>query len=271
MLPDLLFAVAFAASPPAIATPASDIRPAWSPDGSKRYFGTLHPDGRHELMEQSREGDGWSEPRSSALNAGGEVKDFDPFVTADGNVLFFSDRPGGIGGTDLWEAWPNGFLRPIPGVNSAADEWAPALSPDGEWLMFSSDRAAPGKGHRLYAAKLHEGMWTTPEPIDTGSTSGYDFDACFVGTQGSTVVFSRSPDPGRGSVLYIGRFGPIHASIVDIDPLPAPFANDSGYALGCAWHAAEPGLLYVSTALGEAPQRLDIHALPLPQSHVPVR
>ena len=74
LLFDLLILAAVAA-PPAIATPASDIRPAWSADGALRYFGALHPDGRHEVMEQARDGDAWGAPRSSAINAGGAVKD----------------------------------------------------------------------------------------------------------------------------------------------------------------------------------------------------
>jgi hypothetical protein len=282
-LPDLLLAFVLAATPPAlpaaatartpvIATAASDIRPAWSSDGSLRYFGALHPDGRHELMQQSRSGDDWSEPVSNALNFDG-AKTFDPFVAADGTLLFFSDRPGGAGGSDLWQArrvdgeWQP--AEPVPGVNSPADEWAPSVSPQGEWLLFSSDRAAPGKPHRLYLSHRQNGKWTDPRALDSGDPALYHFDGCFVGTQG-TIAFSRSADPGQGSALFIGRLDPRSDAVIDIEPLPAPFANASGYALGCAWHAAEPGLLYVSTAL-EGAQRLDIHALPLPGKWVPAR
>lgn len=263
LLFDLLI-LAAVASPPAIATPASDIRPAWSADGALRYFGALHPDGRHEVMEQARDGDAWGAPRSSAINAGGAVKDFDPFVAPDGTLLWFSDRAGGAGGTDLWQRVPGGTPAPVTGVNSAGDEWAPAVSPDGHWLLFSSDRATPGAGHRLYLSQRVDGAWSAPVALDTGDGAPrYDFDACFVGTEGK-IAFSRSDDPGRGSVLWTGTLDTATHRVRNAHALPAPFANDSGYALGCAWHASEPGVLYVSTALGDAPQRLDIHALPLP-------
>lgn len=79
-----------------------------------------------------------------------------PAISPDGTILVFvSDREGGLGGADLyasryrdgqWSAARN--LGEV--VNSAAADFAPAFSPDGKYLFFTSERPgivpAPASG-----------------------------------------------------------------------------------------------------------------------------
>lgn len=81
-----------------------------------------------------------------------------PMITEDGlKVLFASERPGGLGQRDLWTARrtsaaaPFGAPEAVSSVNSAADEFAGWLSPDGCRIYFSSDREV-AKVHRVYVA-----------------------------------------------------------------------------------------------------------------------
>lgn len=75
--------------------------------------------------------------------------DAQPNVRRDGlEIFFFSDRPGGLGGPDIWSAsrasTADPFGPPInlgPAVNSAAGETRPSLSWDGSTLYFGSTRA----------------------------------------------------------------------------------------------------------------------------------
>jgi hypothetical protein len=255
----------------AIATPDSDIRPTFSADGELRLWGTIDAQGRHEILEQRWRDGRWESPRRSGLNSGpaeGAGKDFDPVLVPDGSgVLFFSDRAGGAGGTDLWfaprdaQGW--GEARAVRELNSGADEWSPSLSPDGRWLLFSSDRQRPGRGHRLYLAQRRgDGTWHSPRPVAGTGVERYAFDPCWLG-RGGWIAYSRSPDPGRGSELMFARLG-ADARLRAVRRLPAPFNNASGWAFGCAWNPREPDHLYLSTALGDRPQRLDIYRLPLP-------
>jgi len=62
-------------------------------------------------------------------------------------IIFFSNRPGGVGGNDLWvstrASLGSGWTLPEnlgPIVNSAADEFQPQLSSDREMLLFGSNR-----------------------------------------------------------------------------------------------------------------------------------
>lgn len=71
-----------------------------------------------------------------------------PNVSADGReIVFDSNRPGGLGGPDLWTATRRSVLEPWsdptnlgPNVNSGSAETRPWLSRDGKRLFFGSNR-----------------------------------------------------------------------------------------------------------------------------------
>jgi hypothetical protein len=68
----------------------------------------------------------------------------DPCIAPDGRCLVFAaGRPDGRGGMDLYVSFDNGqggWTVPVNlglGFNTPADEYAPALSPDGQFLFFA--------------------------------------------------------------------------------------------------------------------------------------
>jgi Tol biopolymer transport system component len=76
--------------------------------------------------------------------------DFRPFVRGDGReIVFDSNRPGGLGMTDIWSAtrrlpWGT-WSHPVnlgPAVNSGAAETRASLSPEGTTLYFGSTRGS---------------------------------------------------------------------------------------------------------------------------------
>jgi Tol biopolymer transport system component len=66
-----------------------------------------------------------------------------PLIAPDGSFLIFvSDRPGGLGDTDLWVSFRDGetWRAPRnlgPPIDTADGEFAPGLSADGAWLFFT--------------------------------------------------------------------------------------------------------------------------------------
>lgn len=81
-----------------------------------------------------------------------EFRDFDPFISPDGDMLIFaSDRPGGQGMSDLHISFrgPDGAWTPAVNmgerINSPGPEFCPMLSPDGKVLLFTSSRFARGR------------------------------------------------------------------------------------------------------------------------------
>src|SRR5262245_61097967 len=81
----------------------------------------------------------WSAPVNLGPSINTPYNEWHATISSDGLTIFFiSNRPGGIGGTDLWVAQrPNrnadrGPTQNLgPTINTTADEFTPALSPDG--------------------------------------------------------------------------------------------------------------------------------------------
>ncbi len=90
-----------------------------------------------------------------------------PAFAPDGRQLFFaSNRPGGVGGFDLWRALEDssGFLAPqnLGTPNGAGDESGPTLADDGFTLLFAANRAS-GTPTTLLRTRTRE-LFAVPAP-----------------------------------------------------------------------------------------------------------
>ena len=135
---------------------------------------------------------------AEAFSFNSATRDFDPAFTADGRYVYFcSDRPGSEGGDDLWRVrvTAEGFGEAEnlgAAVNSAKNEWAPMVSPDGRVLLFSSDGHAGAGRMDLFSARIGEAGFGAPEALPGEvNTAEDEFDATYL-TDGRTIVFTRS-------------------------------------------------------------------------------
>jgi Tol biopolymer transport system component len=86
-------------------------------------------------------------------------------------IYFSSDRPGGFGGKDLYRVkkLPNGnWGMPYNlgrNVNTAQDEDAPFLHPDGVTLYFSSRGHNTMGDYDVFRSKLSDGQFSEPENL----------------------------------------------------------------------------------------------------------
>lgn len=96
---------------------------------------------------------------------------YDPALSSDGKTLFFAKRTAT--GTDIFAlSLTAGQLTPITALNSAR---APAISPDGEWLVFLA--VPPGaSGFEMYAQKLTDGK-PDGDPVQMTRDQMFDVDS----------------------------------------------------------------------------------------------
>lgn len=127
-----------------------------------------------------------------------------PSVSSDGNTMIFvSDMPGGIGGTDLYKSTLSNGTWTVPvnlgeKLNTSGNEGFPTLVND-TLLYFSSD-AHPGYGGQdIYISRLIDGEWTDPENLHAPINSSYDDFSIAVSNDLSSGFFSSNRTGGQGS------------------------------------------------------------------------
>lgn len=220
--------------PHAINTLDHEYEARLSADGMTLFFVRGQPDSDADLFVSHRlSGNGssqeWSSPRPfHEVNS--DVDDLGPEPSADGNSLYFySNRPGGAGGFDLWVSHRTdaGWQAPInlgPVVNSQNNEHSPALSPDGSQLYFASDRSRvsspdqtdplwsatlrenlPSQDYDLYSLRIDQEPWPAPQPVTALNSPCNDGAPCF-SAAGDFLYFSSDRPGGRGGFdLYRAR------------------------------------------------------------------
>jgi Tol biopolymer transport system component len=192
-------AVRFA--PGIASTEFSEVRLTISPDGKTAlWFSRNRPGGPggYDIWMSHKMVESWSPAIPVPFNS--PTRDFDPAFSPDGAYVYFcSDRPGGMGGDDVYRVpvTDKGFgeAEPLgPSVNSARNEFAPMLSPDQTQLLFSSDRAGGAGAHDLYIARLRDGEFDAAERLRGDiNTEANEFDATFL-SDSETLVFARAMD-----------------------------------------------------------------------------
>jgi len=186
-------------APGIASTEYSDVRLTLSPDGrTALWFSRNRPGGAggYDIWMSRRGAKGWAEATPVSFNT--PAREFDPAFTADGRYVYFcSDRPGGLGGDDLWRvpvtAAGFGDAQHLgAAVNSAKNEWAPMLSPDGLTLLFASDGFVGAGRMDLLTSRVDARGFQQAVALPGEINSAADeFDATFL-SDGRTVVFARA-------------------------------------------------------------------------------
>ncbi|WOK06680.1 OmpA family protein [Imperialibacter roseus] len=179
---------------------------AFSPDGYTMIFAKGNT-GKSSDAEQinlffTRYRNGrWSTPRPVNVNEPSSW-DSSPAMSPDGTTLFWaSDRPGGLGGSDIYSATLNNRGRWVdirnlgPEINTAGDEAFPYMAEDGS-LYFSSN-GHPGLGSMdIFVAKRQGGAMRVDNLGAPVNSEGDDFGLfLFNPTRG---FFSSNRPGGKG-------------------------------------------------------------------------
>jgi len=265
---------------------ADEYEPRLSFDGATMVMVMRRAGTNADLFTSHRTPTGWSAPEPiSALNT--EHDELGPELSHDGGALYFySDRPGGFGGYDLWvaRASASGWGEPVnvgATVNTAGNEYGPALTPDGATLYFSSnhERAAAvatqgapwaatlrkerdRRDYDVYSCALRDGGAGEPEPVGAINTDA-DEGAPAVSPGGDFLYFASDRAGGTGGFdlwrarLAGGTVGVpenLGAAINSPRNEMDPGLSSDGFRLYFSTDRARPG----DPALSDAPARYSI-------------
>jgi hypothetical protein len=159
-------------------TSGSEANLGLSPDGTQLFIYKDFNGG--DIFSSNLEGETWTIPSPLSEGINSPAWETHATISVDGSSLYFvSNRvEGGYGGRDIWRCnkLPNGqWSLPTnlgPTINTAADEDAPFIHPDGVTLFFSSTGHKNMGGFDVFkSTKIDDVKWTEPEnlrsPINT--------------------------------------------------------------------------------------------------------
>ncbi len=197
-----------------INTTANDASVSVSPDG--RTLLAYRNDGISGDLYISVFGpDGWSKLKKLPKPINTTYSETHGTFTGDGRTIYFaSDRPGGIGGKDIYVSrmLPDGSwgkpqnLGPV--INTPEDEDSPFIHSDGKTLYFASEGHNSMGGFDIFYSSVNDsGVWSKPVnvgyPINTP-----DDDLFYIPTaDGQRVYYASKRKGGFGrSDIYIIEF-----------------------------------------------------------------
>jgi eukaryotic-like serine/threonine-protein kinase len=174
-------------------------RPEWTPDGSRVLFSSDHgsKNGQRSLFAMRADGSDSMHLVVASPRHAQEIS-----WSARGNMLAFRDGfDDGRTRRDIY-ALPIGDTTRRVVVATKADEFNPAVSPDGKWLAFASDESGRNE---VYVTRFPEGGARQQVSTDGGSSPVWAHDGrtiFFRSTKGmivATDVDLAKPSPAGAS------------------------------------------------------------------------
>jgi hypothetical protein len=135
----------------AVNSPSHDYYPLMTRSGALYFSSQREGPGANDIFRSEAVGGvyGAAVKLGDAVNT--SEREFDPYVSpAEDLLIFASNRPGGMGTSDLYVCFraADGSWTPAANlgaeVNSPGPEFSPALTPDGKFLFFTSYRIRQG-------------------------------------------------------------------------------------------------------------------------------
>ena len=196
-----------------ICTKEHDSNIALSNDGQKLLM-YKDDNGNGNIYESKQTGDKWSVPVLLPEPINTPQHESSASYSPDGKTLYFvSNRPGGVGGRDIYYAtmgkngqWEN--IKNIDNViNTPYDEEGVFMHPDGKTLYFSSQGHKTMGGFDIFKTVFDNGKWSEPENIGYPINSPDD-DLFFVlAASGIRGYYASEKDGGFGKKdIYVINF-----------------------------------------------------------------
>jgi Tol biopolymer transport system component len=196
-----------------ISTPFREWTTTFTPDGQTVYFSQGNV--RYAIVYSERVKGRWQKPKLASFS--GRWSDTDPFITSDGNRLYFcSNRPAdqdpaspAAKRAHIWmvektgaNAWSAPVLLDSPINLAGASSWYPSESDDGNFYFHSGGRpGSSASNSSIWVSRQEGGRFSPPElcPVDT---AGFNTQECRISRKGDFMVFV-SNRPGTVGITDI--------------------------------------------------------------------
>lgn len=199
--------------PATINTDRPEYLPSINANGEFLVYTTRTTPRNEDIFISQRQDSTWGPGQPlEALNT--PFNDSSPSLSADGRAMAFArnDRSGNF---DLYYArqengtWKDPERLPAP-VNTGGFESQPALSADGNLLLFVSDREGGFGRLDLWATRRDpDGSWRDPQNLGDMINTPLNEQAPFFHPDGQTLYFMSKGHPGMGQYdLFLARLKP---------------------------------------------------------------
>ncbi|HSE48380.1 MAG TPA: hypothetical protein VLA96_04150 [Terriglobales bacterium] len=204
---------------PIINTQSGEASPMLSPDGHRLYFQSGRPGGAGAAdlyvsrRHNKRDDFGWQPPQNlgSGVNTAALEQQawiFEDETTGITTLYFTSNRPGGLGGSDIYasELQPDETFGPavlVAELSSPANDGGPTIRRDGLEIIFPSNRAGSlgsfGDDDLWVATRpTTSDPWSAPENLGPVVNTEFTDGLPELSADGTTLYFN-SADPTRTS------------------------------------------------------------------------
>ncbi len=169
-----------------------------------------HPEGlgRCDIFYAVKKGSTWGKPQNMGQSINSMEWESQPCLSHDGKTLYFvSDRPGGIGGRDLYKSvfkngrWSQAVNVGTP-INTPGNEGGPFIHADDQTLYFASDGHPGFGGQDLFISHKEGSGWSEPVNLGYPLNSIGEEANIFVNAKGDLgfINSTRSGGIGRSDI-----------------------------------------------------------------------
>jgi len=190
----------------------SNYDPFISWDGKILYFisnmpiNPGHIKNDFDMWYVEKKGETWNAPVNMGFPINSDYNQFYCSISKSGTMYFTTVRKDTRGLHDIYfSKFIDGkYTEPVnigDNINTRVNEYDPAISPDEEFMVFSSERDL-GRNRDLYITYNNEGAWTKPKLLDPEiNTSATEFKPYI--SPDKKYLYYTSTINGRGDIYRI--------------------------------------------------------------------